>query len=271
MNSKILKNFGVLNCIIYENIFTEVMLMKKFTKTLSAVMAAAVIFGTAAMPVTADKLKVTDGIIYRYDDDSNLIGEFSGWAKTDGVSRRYVDGKPYTGWLKNKDGTYKYVLDGYIVKGEMPIKNKVYTFDENGVMTGQKKAVLSLNWDEDEFWKWEGTAMLEFEITPLVYGEYGHGNPEKLERWENGEWVDCLGVENYVVTEEEYLISFQDCNQEVHIFGFYPGEYIGSEITKGTYRLTLTGINESSGVMKEDRIFKVYCIFTVPESTWIDD
>lgn len=240
--------------------------MKNIKKTISAIMAAAVIFGTAATPVSADKLKTTDGVIYKYDDDSNLIGEFSGWAKTDGISRRYADGKPYTGWLKNKDGSYKYVLDGYIVKGEMPIKNKVYTFDENGVMTGQKKAVLSLDWDEDE-----GTAMLEFELTPLVYGEYGYGNPEKLERWENGEWVDCLGVENYVVTDEEHLISFQDCEQEVHIFGFSPKAYIGNEITPGTYRLTLTGINESSGAAKEDKIFKIYCIFTVPESTWIDD
>lgn len=248
--------------------------MKKLLKTLSAIMAAAVIFGTAAMPVSADKLKITDGIMYKYDDDSNLIGEYSGWAETDGISRRYIDGKPYTGWLKNKDGTYKYVLDGYLVKGEIPIKNKVYTFDENGIMTGQKKAVLSLKWEEDEFWKWEavvGTAMLEFEITPLVYGEYGHGNPEKLERWENGEWVDCLGVENYAVTDEEHLISFQDGNQMTHVFGFYPGEYIGSEITPGTYRLTLTGINESSGVIKEDRIFKVYCIFTVSESTFFDE
>ena len=245
--------------------------MKNIKKTLSAIMAAAVIFGTMAMPVSADKLKITDGIIYKYDDDSNLIGEYSGWAKTDGVTRRYVDGKPYTGWLKSKNGTYKYVLDGYLVKGDMPIKNKVYTFDGNGVMTGQKKAVLSLDWDEDEFWKWEGTAMLEFELTPLVYGEYGYGNPEKLERWVNGEWVDCLGVENYVVTEEEHLIGFQDCEQEVHIFGFYPGEYIGSEITPGTYRLTLTGINESSGAATEDRIFKIYCIFTVPESTWFDE
>lgn len=240
--------------------------MKNIKKTLSAIMAAAVIFGAVAMPVSADKLKITDGVIYKYDDDSNLIGKYSGWAKTDGISRRYADGKPYTGWLKNKDGSYKYVLDGYVVKGEMPIKNKVYTFDENGIMTGQKKVVLSLDWDEDE-----GTAMLEFELTPLVYGEYGYGNPEKLERWENGEWVDCLGVENYVVTDEEHLISFQDCEQEVHIFGFSPKAYIGSEITPGTYRLTLTGINESSGTAKEDKIFKIYCIFTVPESTWIDD
>lgn len=240
--------------------------MKKLSKALSAVMAAAVIFGTMAMPVSADKLKITDGVIYKYDDDSNLIGEYSGWAKTNGVTRRYVDGKPYTGWLKSKNGACRYVLDGYLVKGEMPIKNKVYTFDENGVMTGQKKAVLSLYRDEDE-----GFEPLIFELTPLVYGEYGYGNPEKLERWENGEWVDCLGVENYVVTDEENLISFQDCEQQINIFGFSPGAYIGSEIIPGTYRLTMTGINESGGAAQEDKIFKIYCIFTVPEYTRFDE
>ena len=148
----------------------------------------------------------------------------------------------------------------------MPIKNKVYTFDENGVMTSQKKAVLSLDWDEDE-----GTNPLTFEIMPLVYGEYSYGDPI-LERFENGEWVDCIGdcIEHESVYFES-KISFQDCEQEVHIFGFSPKAYIGSEITPGTYRLTLTGINESSGAATEDRIFKIYCIFTVPESTWFDE
>ncbi len=240
--------------------------MKNIKKTLSAIMAAAVIFSMAAIPVSADKLKVTDGVIYKYDDDSNLIGEFSGWAKTDGVSRRYADGKPYTGWLKNKDGNYRYILDGYIFKGELPIKNKIYTFDENGIMTGQKKAVLSVDYQKNDV-----TEPLEFHIMPLAYGEFGYGNPEKLERWENGEWVDCLGTDEYCVDDIAYQISFQDCEQEVHIFEFSPKEYIGKNITAGTYRLTLTGLNEHGGVLKEDRIFKIYCIFTVPESTWIDD
>lgn len=230
--------------------------MKKLSKTLSAIMAAAVIFSTAAMPVSADKLKITDGIIYKYDDDSNLIGEFSGWAKTNGVTRRYADGKPYTGWLKNKDGTYKYVLDGYTVKGEMPIKNKVYTFDENGVMTSQKKADMTVRRDETA-----GTEPLAFEIMPMHIGEFGYGNPDKLERWENGEWVDCLGADGYIITDELNLIFFQDCEQQVDIIEFSPKRYIGSEITAGTYRLTFHALEERP----DKHTFELYCIFEITE------
>lgn len=37
--------------------------MKKFAKALSAILAAAVIFGTAAMPAYADKLKTENGFV----------------------------------------------------------------------------------------------------------------------------------------------------------------------------------------------------------------
>lgn len=230
--------------------------MKNIKKTLSAIMAAAVILGTAAMPVSADKLKVTDGIIYKYDDNSNLIGEFSGWATTDGVSRRYMNGKPFTGWLKNNDGTYKYVLDGCLVKGEMPIKNKVYTFDENGIMTSQKKADMTVRRDETA-----GTEPLAFEIMPMHIGEFGYGNPDKLERWENGEWVDCIGADGYIITDEENLISFSDCEQQVDIIEFSPKRYIGSEITAGTYRLTFHALEERP----DKHNFELYCIFEITE------
>ncbi|MDE6710624.1 MAG: hypothetical protein K2J76_09060 [Oscillospiraceae bacterium] len=172
------------------------------------------------------------------------------------MTRRYADGKPYTGWLKNKDGTYKYVLDGYTVKGEMPIKNKVYTFSENGVMTGQKKADITVRRDETA-----GTEPLTFEIMPAHIGEFGYGNPDKLERWENGEWVDCLGVDGYIITDEENLISFQDCEQEVHICEFSPKRYIGSEITPGTYRLTFHALE----VSPDRHTFELYCIFEITE------
>lgn len=230
--------------------------MKKIVKTISAILAAGVILGTAAMSVSADKLDFENGILYRYDDSSAQIGEYSGWAERDGISCRYVDGKPYTGWLKNKDGTYKYVLEGFLVKGEMPIKNKVYTFDENGVMTSQKKAVLSVDWDDSE----EKYEPLIFTVTPLAYGEYSYGNPGKLEYWSNGEWVDCMGEDGYAVTDEVNLISFQDCEQQVDIIEFSPKRYIGSDITAGTYRLTFYASEEKP----DKHTFNLYCIFTLP-------
>ena len=182
--------------------------MKNFAKTFSAIMAAAVIFSTAAIPISADKLKVTDGIIYKYDDNSNLIEEFSGCATTDGVSRRYIDGKPYTGWLKNKDGTYKYVLDGYIVKGEFPIKNTVCTFDENGILTDRKIADIIV-WQDGQIY--EGADGITTNVEAVREGSYNMYDVEKFERWENGEWVDCLGKDvEYVTYDIIYNVNSED-------------------------------------------------------------
>lgn len=230
--------------------------MKSIKKTISAIMAAAVIFSTATVPVSADKLKVEDGIIYKYDDDSNLIGKYSGWAKTDGISRRYVDGISYTGWLKNMDGTYKYVLDGFLVKGEMPIKNKVYTFDENGVMTSQKKADIIVARDENA-----GLSPITVEAQATHLGKFGMGEAEKLERWENGEWIDCLGVDGYIVNSSESLLNYTDCEIDVNIMFFEPKEYIGGDITAGTYRLTFKAIEYKADGQRND--FDVYCIFNI--------
>ena len=207
--------------------------MKNFAKTLSAIMAAAVIFGTMAMPVAADKLKITDGIICKYDDNANLIGKFSGWAETDGLSRRYIDGKPYTGWLKNKDGTYKYVLDGYIVKGEFPIKNTVCTFDENGILTDRKIADIIVT---QYGYVFAGADVITLDAGAIGKGSYVMYNPEKLERWENGEWEDCLGKgAEYAFAAGVYDLDPDVLNIE---FEFKPERYLGEKITAGYYRMT---------------------------------
>ena len=207
--------------------------MKNIRKTLSAIIAAGMIFGTMAMPVSADKLKVTDGIICKYDDDSNLIGEFSGWATTDGVSRRYMDGKPYTGWLKNKDGTYKYVLDGYIVKGEMPIKNTVCTFDENGILTDRKIANIVVT---QYGYVFAGADVITLDAKAVRKGSYTMYDVEKFERWENGEWADCLGKDvEYVTADSLYILDPEYLDLEIE---FEPERYLGEKITAGYYRMT---------------------------------
>lgn len=207
--------------------------MKNFAKTFSAIMAAAVIFSTAAIPVSADKLKVTDGIICKYDDNSNLIEKFSGWAETDGVSRRYIDGKPYTGWLKNKDGTYKYVLDGYIVKGEFPIKNTVCTFDENGILTDRKIADIIVT---QYGYVFAGADVITLDARAVRKGSCNMYDAEKFERWENGEWADCLGKNvEYVTADGLYVLGPEELALEIE---FEPERYLGEKITAGYYRMT---------------------------------
>ncbi|MDE6596828.1 MAG: hypothetical protein K2K44_12580 [Oscillospiraceae bacterium] len=225
--------------------------MKNFAKTFSAIMAAAVIFGTSAIPISADKLKVTDGIIYKYDDNSNLIGKFSGWAETDGVSRRYIDGKPYTGWLKNKDGTYKYVLDGYIVKGEFPIKNTVCTFDENGILIDRKIADIIV-WQDGQIY--EGEDGITTNVEAVRKGSYNMYDVEKFERWENGEWVDCLGNDVEYVT---YDIIYNVNSEDITLMLVFENErYTGGKINAGYYRMTFPASDGDNG-------FNVYAIIKV--------
>lgn len=195
--------------------------MKKISKTLSAVMAAAVIFGTAAMPVSADKLKATDGIIYRYDDNSNLIGK-------------------YTGWTKNKKGDRKYYLDGYSVKGDMPVGKNIYTFDNDGIFTAKKAANIIAEQDGQIHSR---DKKISVTARPADKGVYEMYPASKFERWENGKWADCLGkgVE-YVTCDCLYVLDpdgvlVQDKIPEEKI-DFAPEEYMGTEITAGYYRLT---------------------------------
>ena len=61
--------------------------MKIITKKFLAAVTAAVMTASAfGMPVCA-----ADG----------TSAKLSGWVSEDGTSRRYNDGVPYTGWLKN--------------------------------------------------------------------------------------------------------------------------------------------------------------------------
>lgn len=127
--------------------------MKKFTKALSEILTAAVILGTAAMPVSAfdppeegtyigweyypngwhytyveyyeDDDEPSDpyccecdGVIYVFDRATWCAKEkYSGRITlADGKTYRYFkDGLPYTGWTKYKSGRKKYYLDGFAV------------------------------------------------------------------------------------------------------------------------------------------------------------
>lgn len=210
-------------------------------------MAAAVIFGTsefygiAEIPAFADELKVTDGVMYRYDDNSNLVGKYSGWAKKGGVSRRYADGKPYTGWLKNKDGSYKYCLDGYLVKGNFPIKNNVCTFDENGIFTEKTPANITVTQDGNVYAGGDDIILLAKAVRKGSYNMY---DAEKFERWEYGEWVDCLGKDvEYVTADSLYVLDPEYID---FMLIFEPERYTGASITAGYYRITFP--TDDSGI-----------------------
>ncbi|MDE6133425.1 MAG: hypothetical protein K2G04_08640, partial [Oscillospiraceae bacterium] len=115
-----------------------------------------------------------------------------------------------------------------------------------------------------------GLAPITVEAHPTHFGSFGIGEAEKLERWKNGEWVDCLGADGYVVNDGRSRLDYTDCEIDVNILFFDPKEYIGGDITAGTYRLTFKAIeykaddpNDPNDPNGQRNSFDVYCIFNV--------
>lgn len=240
--------------------------MKKFKKAVSAALAAAVIFGAAALPAYADSVKKIDGVLYRFNDDRVSVGEYSGWVRQNGKRVRYQDGLPYTGWLKNKDGSKKYCMDGYPVTGDIQMigekdgirtNGKIYTFDENGILTGKRKAdiVFYGNFPVDA-----EDGMLYIMVT-AVGGEYSISSPRGIERWENGEWVSCDNKDDpWQLTEDEHpLFDYDGCEPFPTLeFDFPVRDYLGGEITAGHYRLVFNVLDET-----KNESFNAYYLFDV--------
>ena len=186
--------------------------------------------------VKAQDYKV-DGILYSFDDKGICTGKKSGLVKEYGIQRRYSEGLPYTGWTTNKDGLRKYYLDGYAVTGDFRIGKKIYSFDKNGIYTGKStKPVLTANCID--------TISSDTDIIKITVSaadktgtEYITGDPHKMERWENGKWINCIGENvEYAVNDLGYIFSSQNSNT----VSFYPQQYTDNEFTEGYYRITLS-------------------------------
>lgn len=186
-------------------------------------------------------LKITDqdyevdGIMYSFDDKGICTGKRSGLVKTDGIQRRYNDGLPYTGWTKSKDGSRKYYLDGYFVTGDHQIGKKIYSFDNNGIYTGNKKAEFTANCGKKIS---SDTDMFKIKITYNAKdkSEFFAYDPEVMERWENGKWVNCRDTASEFVTDDCLAVINSSRSDSVH---FYPQDYTGNRFTPGYYRLKM--------------------------------
>lgn len=203
--------------------------MKKIKKIFSAILAAAVIFGTDIMPVSAfdppdegtyigweyhdngwyytyaeyyeddeDTSETycwgTDGVMYVFDKATGYAKDrYNGQITVlkDGTYKYYRDGLPYTGWTKYKNGKKKYYLDGFAVKEDFFIGEKLYGFDKNGFCTGEKSPPAVTAVAEKVTSDADNIAVTVTADDPNG-GDYSVGDPEKLERWENGRWVNLL-------------------------------------------------------------------------------
>ena len=140
-----------------------------------------------------------DGVMYDFDPSDNYVcsGKHSGWTDYNGIKkyRYYHDGLPYTGWTKTKSGKRKYFLDGFPVKGDFQIGDKLYSFGKDGVYTGKsKKLILTAKCDEKISADADNITLTVTANDPDG-GSYSAGEPYKMERWEeNGRWVDYQGL-----------------------------------------------------------------------------
>lgn len=260
--------------------------MKNIKKTISAIMAAAVIFGTAATSVSAfdppaegtyigwehtsggwtytftdyDELYCKiDGVLYDFNEYI-CTGRHNGFISFGKTKMYYVDGLPYTGWTKNKKGERKYYLDGYPAKGEMPIGKNIYTFDENGILTEKKSAVFIAVPDGKVC---EGDKTINVTVKLLGEGVYEMVPPSKLERLNGyGEWVDCgrEGVE-YITCDCLYTFDSEgdfwgEKNLEAKT-SLDPEEYIGAKLTAGYYRIMLGAYGIESDSVAVYAVFEV--------------
>lgn len=208
---------------------------------------------------------VIDRILYSFAEDGSCTGKYSGWTEQNGVKRRYVEGLPYTGWLKSKDGSEKYCLDGYIVTGYFQIGNKIYSFGRDGVYTGKSVKPKFTADCESEI----SADAEKISVTVQHHGgtndkEYITGEPAKMERWENGKWVDCIGESaEYNVPDIGYTLGKSESgfvnSAEVH---FSPKAYMGidRDMPLGYYRITVN-YGESGNYLNTQK--NLYAVFKV--------
>ena len=222
--------------------------MKKIAKKIIAACAAAVIAVSAA------------GI-------SAFADNTTGWVKEDGVSRRYSSGSPYTGWLKFSDGSRKYCLDGYVVKGNFTIGSKTYDFGEDGVYTGKSFTPAIIGECKDQIFPATREISVTISTTDKSGKKYIAGNPDKMERWEKGSWVDCMDETSaYGLNDVALGVSYGNTNTGT----FYPQDYTGNNFPEGYYRLTFPAWEEEN---REGTWHIVHTVFQVTSgrSGWVKE
>ena len=165
----------------------------------------------------------------------------SGWVKEDGVNRYYKNDSPYTGWLKNKDGQKRYVLDGWLVKDSIQIGDTHYIFNDNGYLSGQQKLAISADC---------GTVTtaddhITVKLTMLSDGHESFGALSSLERWENGKWVES-GLGEIPVTMELHALAKKGETEELTL---YLHDF---KLTKGIYRIPINNHADTVGVFSLD-------------------
>lgn len=204
------------------------------------------------VPITGGSCRI-NGVYYKFSVHGVCIGTVTGWAG----KRYYKDGLPHTGWVEDNAGK-QYCLDGYPVTGDYQIGDTVYSFDRKGIYTGESShALLTASCAESV------SADAEKITVKVTHNggskEYLVGNPEKMERWENGKWKRCGKSYLYAVDDIGMIIDgTDDCSPNSAAVAFYPSRYMGGDMPAGYYRIAVP-YGESNNYSKTKK--DVYAVF----------
>lgn len=149
-------------------------------------------------------LREIDGVMYVFDSATGYAKERYNGRITefnDSWYCYYKDGLPYTGWTKYKSGKKKYYLDGFAVKEDFFIGGRLYGFDKNGFCTGEKPKPAVIVEAEKVTSDADSITLIVTANDPDG-GDHSVGDPEKLERWENGSWVNIMEEDDAFETSD---------------------------------------------------------------------
>ena len=191
-----------------------------------------------------------------FTDEKIRSEKKTGWFEIDGTDRRYSKGLPYTGWIKKKDGSYRYCLDGYAVTGEFQIDGDTYIFGDDGIYTGEKCDYPVTGDCGGELFTDTKKISVKLTLNDDSGGEYEVGMPVKLERWEKGRWTDC--IDDPGSERNGAAVVLNGDNKKGRITFDYQTRAMYSFIKDTYYRLTLPVREKDNGSGASQNIYVIF-------------
>ena len=116
--------------------------MKKRLRLFAGLVAALMAMTCMSAAASADSIRKSGGVYYRYSDSGSLVGKYTGWAKTTKGKLYIKNGaRVKNKWLRTRSGKYYYAgRDGYMRTGwtMVTLGDGLYSyFNSKGVWDGK--------------------------------------------------------------------------------------------------------------------------------------
>lgn len=208
----------------------------------------------------AKGIYVIDGIAYKFDNDGNYIGIYTGLCKSSHTMHFYDNGILYRdGWLKTGGNTYYFYPDGSAAVGITEIDGKTYYFTSSGALK-KETASFSVSADKSSVVTGKRESIRFTVSTDNINAEAILGNIYELHRFKDGKWYKVKPDSSFSVPEIAYTLgksSQYGTSTSSVTLSFTPEDYkLGLET--GLYRIKIPLYSDGKSVTK-------YCEFNVVE------